>query len=421
MAYSSSYHQSPVFDDASYQDVSWPVPTSSTMQRSSSQSTTLTANTNLTYASSQYSTDVSSLGSPIVEHQIYNEGWPTSSYHPQPQDSNQLVANAGYHLDDKDLEAPQDLQLYTTPLQAFDYLIRDIELAAEQATNNASHCAANDYNNNSCSTELYVITFDQVNYAQQQLLSQSGQGPELLYTEAVQQVLSNCLCCQFRNPELASADTIKFALDEAAYHLQLEYRRAGVPEAQIFHMCQLAICGILRPVKDLLRDESDASVIASQAAHGFEGSSSSSVLLHSEKQTYPCLVPGCAQKAFSRSADLDRHYKMVHVDEDKKVKFKCDYKKCNRHDSPFYRQDHFRDHLRDFHKEDLLRRSKKEDRKWWEGRAPHAVYKGWWRCNRCLVKRVDIAQDGYTCPGCGNPCEAERQRVREAVREGYAS
>ncbi|KAK4174414.1 zinc finger protein AEBP2 [Triangularia setosa] len=390
------------------------------MQRSSSQST---ANTNFTYASSQYSytTDMSSVGSPIVERKTYGDGWPTSSYHPQPQDSDQLVANVGYHLHDNDLQAPQDLQLYTTPLQAFEYQIPDIAFAAEQATNNASHAAANDYNNNSCGTDLFVITFDQVNYAQQQLLSQSGQGSDLLHTEAVQQALSDCLCYQFRNLERASAETINCALDEAAYHLQLEYRRTGVTEAQIPDICQLAICGILRPVKDLLRDESDASAaLVTQPPHGFEGSSSS-ILPPSEKQTYPCLVPGCNQKAFSRSADLDRHYKQVHIDEDKKTKFICDYKKCPRHELPFYRQDHFRDHLRDFHKEDLLRRSKKENDKWWDTRAPRAVYSGWWRCNRCLMERVQVAVDGYTCPGCGNPCESERARKREEYAREFAS
>ncbi|KAK4195005.1 hypothetical protein QBC40DRAFT_317603 [Triangularia verruculosa] len=317
MAYHSDYLQSPVLDD-SYQDGgSWQVPTSEIMTRSISQST---ANTTFTYASSQYSynTDLSSVGSPVVERKMYTEGFPSSSDQPLPQDSGQLVANVGYHLHDNDVpQTPQDLQLYATSLQAFDYQIPDIVYATEQAIKNAHPAAANDYHNNYCSTELYFLTFDHVNYAQQELLSESAQGSD---------------------PPSTST----------------------------------------------------------------------------EKQTYPCLVPGCIQKAFSRSADLDRHYKQVHVEEDKKVKFICDYRKCSRHESPFYRQDHFRDHLRDFHKEDLLRRSKKEDKKWWEGRAPHAVFKGWWRCNRCLVRRVDVRVEGWTCPGCGNPCESERVRVREA-------
>jgi hypothetical protein len=143
-----------------------------------------------------------------------------------------------------------------------------------------------------------------------------------------------------------------------------------------------------------------------------------------EKERYPCLIPGCKQKGFSRSADLDRHYKMVHLGEEHKKKYACDYKKCARHDAPFFRQDHFRDHLRLFHKEDLLKRgSGAPDRSWWESRSPRAMFAGWWRCNRCLVVRVDYERHGFVCPGCGNPCEAERQKYRmaaaaQAAREG---
>ncbi|KAK4175812.1 hypothetical protein QBC36DRAFT_17892 [Triangularia setosa] len=105
----------------------------------------------------------------------------------------------------------------------------------------------------------------------------------------------------------------------------------------------------------------------------------------------------------------------------KKTKLFCDYKKCPRHELLFFRYDHFRDHLREFHKEDLPRRSKKENDKWWDTRAPRAVYSGWWRCNRCLMERVQVAVDGYTCPGCGNPCEGERVRKREEYARGFTS
>ncbi|KAK4171273.1 hypothetical protein QBC36DRAFT_199691, partial [Triangularia setosa] len=91
-----------------------------------------------------------------------------------------------------------------------------------------------------------------------------------------------------------------------------------------------------------------------------------------------CLFHGCNQKAFSRSADLERHYKWVHIEEGKPPKCPCNYKKCNRHDVPFHHQDHFRDHLCNFLKGDILRRSKKEDRKRWESRAPRAVHGGSW-------------------------------------------
>lgn len=107
---------------------------------------------------------------------------------------------------------------------------------------------------------------------------------------------------------------------------------------------------------------------------------------------------------------------MVHVDDEKKKKYMCDYRKCPRHDTPFFRQDHFRDHLRLYHKEDLLRRGTKPDREWWSSRSARAMFSGWWRCNRCLVVRVEQAKHGFVCPGCGNPCEAERRRERERMR-----
>ncbi|KAK0707589.1 hypothetical protein B0H67DRAFT_647759 [Lasiosphaeris hirsuta] len=130
-----------------------------------------------------------------------------------------------------------------------------------------------------------------------------------------------------------------------------------------------------------------------------------------EKEKFVCRK--CPDKGFGRSADLERHNKQVHTSDDKKAKYICDYRKCLRHKQPFFRQDHFRDHLREFHKEDLPRRGVKPDSKWWKGRALRAIFGGWWRCNRCLAHRVDIRRDGYVCPGCGNHCELERQKYRE--------
>lgn len=129
-----------------------------------------------------------------------------------------------------------------------------------------------------------------------------------------------------------------------------------------------------------------------------------------EREKYLCRYPGC-NKGASRQADLERHYRIVHLDEDERTKYLCDYRRCGRHSAPFFRQDHFRDHLRIYHKEDLLRRGNRGDREWWDSRAPRALHGGWWRCSRCLV-RVDQAAHGFVCPGCGNPCESERQRYR---------
>ena len=101
----------------------------------------------------------------------------------------------------------------------------------------------------------------------------------------------------------------------------------------------------------------------------------------------------------------------MHLGAEHKTKHLCDYKKCERHVRPFFRQDHFRDHLRIYHKEDLLRRGTKADREWWASRAPRPIFKGWWRCSRCLV-RVDLDANGFVCDACGSQCEKERQRYR---------
>ncbi|KAK0610778.1 hypothetical protein B0T14DRAFT_570710 [Immersiella caudata] len=126
------------------------------------------------------------------------------------------------------------------------------------------------------------------------------------------------------------------------------------------------------------------------------------------KTLYTCAK---CQKTFGRWADVDRHNEMMHV-ERKRTEYFCDYKNCPRHDkNPFYRQDHCREHYRDYHYEDLLRRFAKPDSTWWADRSK-ALSRGWFRCNKCLEQRVDILKDGYTCPKCGHACEAERQRRR---------
>ncbi|KAK4447332.1 hypothetical protein QBC34DRAFT_303301 [Podospora aff. communis PSN243] len=133
-----------------------------------------------------------------------------------------------------------------------------------------------------------------------------------------------------------------------------------------------------------------------------------------EKTPHPCKEPGC-QKAFSRGADLQRHAKIIHQPESDRKQYVCDYKRCPRHKSPFFRMDHFKDHLRDDHKEDLTRRGVKPDEKWWAGRSRTSTEKGWFRCSKCLVQRVDVEEYGYTCPGCGHTCEADRQKYRKRL------
>ncbi|RDA86809.1 hypothetical protein CP532_6399, partial [Ophiocordyceps camponoti-leonardi (nom. inval.)] len=55
----------------------------------------------------------------------------------------------------------------------------------------------------------------------------------------------------------------------------------------------------------------------------------------------------CTSRPFKRRADLDRHYKHRHAPDSVKDSFICDYPRCSRHQDPFHRLDHFRDHLRE--------------------------------------------------------------------------
>lgn len=132
---------------------------------------------------------------------------------------------------------------------------------------------------------------------------------------------------------------------------------------------------------------------------------------------FPCIVGTC-NKQFNRNADLDRHMKFIHCKATVPSR-QCDYPRCGRHANPFHRDDHFRDHLRDQHKEDLLKRgeSTAPDPGWWRERAPAAVFRGWWRCSKCFA-RVSVEREGWQCgsaegsAGCGNFCEPERRNVR---------
>ncbi|CZR60519.1 uncharacterized protein PAC_10415 [Phialocephala subalpina] len=138
-------------------------------------------------------------------------------------------------------------------------------------------------------------------------------------------------------------------------------------------------------------------------------------------KSYPCQYPwGCTgkQTVFTRPADLERHYKNVHASSDQKDSFRCDYPKCVRYHEPFTRKDHYRDHLRDYHKEDIgcAKGEKKIARREWAAvqKAWLAERKNssrWWRCARCLVRR-QVNEDGWECSGCKNSCEQERVDAR---------
>ena len=129
------------------------------------------------------------------------------------------------------------------------------------------------------------------------------------------------------------------------------------------------------------------------------------------------------QNVFGRPADLERHYKNVHSDE--KDKFFCDARNCPRSQDPFSRKDHYRDHLKDFHKEDIgcargekSFRDKQDKREWQKAQnawlAERVISYKHWHCARCLFKNY-VAQAGWECLSCKIPCEEDRVRARQAL------
>ncbi|KAG6026868.1 hypothetical protein E4U19_002366 [Claviceps sp. Clav32 group G5] len=138
-----------------------------------------------------------------------------------------------------------------------------------------------------------------------------------------------------------------------------------------------------------------SSLRSSLASSPFLSTASTTSSTSQPDSDYPvcCLYPGCNAKPFKRRADLDRHYKHRHAAEGQKLSFKCDYPHCNRRKDPFHRLDHFRDHLREFHKENVQKRGSKVD----EGWLKKSLSLTWWRCPKCL-NRINIRLNGYRCP-----------------------
>ncbi|KAG5932397.1 hypothetical protein E4U60_005271 [Claviceps pazoutovae] len=118
------------------------------------------------------------------------------------------------------------------------------------------------------------------------------------------------------------------------------------------------------PFEDQRTDSS--SLLSSSSSSPFLSTASTTPSTSQPDSDYPvcCLYPGCNARPFKRRADLDRHYKHRHAAEGQKLSFNCDYPHCNRRKDPFHRLDHFRDHLREFHKENIQKRGSKVDEGW---------------------------------------------------------
>ena len=141
---------------------------------------------------------------------------------------------------------------------------------------------------------------------------------------------------------------------------------------------------------------------------------------------YHCEFPStsCSERApFKRPADLERHYQNIHVSAEAKDRFPCDYTRCPRHSNPFTRKDYLRNHLKEYHKEDLGRAqghrtlTKKAwatlQNNWLDERQINAK---WWRCSKCL-SRIQIATDGFDCVSCKSTCEEDRRGRIEALNK----
>jgi len=145
-----------------------------------------------------------------------------------------------------------------------------------------------------------------------------------------------------------------------------------------------------------------------------------------KRSQFPCEFPGCKgkQTVFSRPADLDRHYKSIHASN--KEEFRCDYHKCPRAHDPFGRKDHHRDHLREFHKEDIGSVKREESLRGDNKHKWHKAQRIWlaernisykhWCCAKCLFKNY-VAQ-GWECSSCKIPCEEERVKIRQKLAPG---
>ncbi|KAF9879680.1 hypothetical protein CkaCkLH20_02491 [Colletotrichum karsti] len=190
--------------------------------------------------------------------------------------------------------------------------------------------------------------------------------------------------------------------------------------------------------------------------------------LKTQDIAFPCLVGPCQAPPFQREADLERHYKQVHGDNQTQPSpalslkdstpatsvsnpspkvttkgkpaakanskaagggnrnnsvagasgkkdddiFSCDYLSCNRKNEPFSRKDRLRIHYVDVHKEDVNKKGGDITEDWLQTRK---AYPAWWRCTKCL-SRVKVEDNGWECPKDGTKCEDKRREFRKKLQ-----
>jgi hypothetical protein len=139
-------------------------------------------------------------------------------------------------------------------------------------------------------------------------------------------------------------------------------------------------------------------------------------------------VPGCLSKPFTRHYGLERHFVTVHQGQGQgETGLFCDYEKCPSKQP--LRKDSCRQHYREYHAEDLIKRGNSKPKpgkvnrstrkpetaeKFLAARTDHINLR-WWRCSKCM-RRVRVGDDGYVCP-CKAVCEPERVAWREKARK----
>lgn len=282
------------------------------------------------------------------------------------------------------------------------YQFLDVEAAARHATDNAAY-------------QLYQYTGLQTAFitpeAIEAIIEQELSYAQSPTRESIQTLLYRFL---YRGPEGTPVPDTDTVLLEAAYQLQL--RTEGPPE-EVSEICYAALVVTLMHLAE--GTAPDPLPSTQPEASTKRRTPKKTPKPKAEKKRHTCCIAECSEdpRPFSRAADLERHQNQVH--HGGKHKFPCDYKWCSRHTEPFSRQDHYRDHLRTAHFEDLpIRGLGKMDHDWWAQRSRASVASGWWRCNRCLVVRVSIARDDFVCPGCGSRCEGDRIEYRRVLEEG---
>ncbi|KAI6480927.1 hypothetical protein MCOR18_004960 [Pyricularia oryzae] len=136
----------------------------------------------------------------------------------------------------------------------------------------------------------------------------------------------------------------------------------------------------------------------------------------STKQQFRCPHEGC-NSVFDRHANLTRHmakskkHALAEGSAGKPETYNCGFRTCQRAGrDAIPRKDHCREHLRNFHKQDLYKRGEKVEISWLQ---ECLIDKSYWYCNKCLARNSTVGVSSpWSCQRCGTNCEPERVNIR---------